>query len=366
MTILLITTHLNPGGIASYLVSLAKGLKERNHNVIVASSGGALVDVLKRYEITHEQIDIVTKSELSPKIFFSLVKLFRTLKDNDIQIVHAQTRVTQVLSFWIDKIYGIPFVSTCHGFFKPRFNRIKFPCWGRKVIAISEAVKTHLELDLKVKSKNIELVYNGLDIRKYPGYNSEQIAESKKWIGLRQGPVIGNIARLSSVKGQNYLIEAMKKVAERFSDVQLLFVGDGKIKEDLVKQAADLGLNKNIIFIPSIQDTSSVLALMDIFVMCSIQEGLGLSIMEAQAMGIPVIATNVGGIPELVENNKTGILVPPQDSASIARAIISLLENKQLAKQLGVNAQKNIQENFTLDKMVDKTEALYKTVLGVV
>lgn len=364
MNILLVTTHLNPGGIASYVVSLAKGLKARKHNVIVASDEGNLVEVLNKYEIPHIPINITTKADISPKILFSLAKLFKPLRDNDIQIVHAQTRVTQVLSFWIDKIYGIPQVSTCHGFFKPRLSRIKFPCWGRKVIAISNAVKTHLQTDLKVKPGKIELIYNGLDIGKYPQYNAEQIAESKKWIGLGPGPVIGNIARLSSVKGQNYLIDAMKEVVKRFPDAQLLFVGDGKIKEELLAQVNELGLNKNIVFIPSIQDTSSVLAVMDVFVMCSLAEGLGLSIMEAQSMGLPVVATNIGGIPELVKDNQTGILVGPQDSASIAGAIISLLENRQLAKQLGVNAQKNIWENFTLENMITKTEKVYESVIS--
>jgi len=363
MRILLITTHLNHGGIASYVVSLAKGLKERKHNVIVASSGGTLVEVLKKYEIAHEKIDITTKSELSPKVLFSMVKLFNPLRDNDIQIVHAQTRVTQVLSFWIDKIYGIPQVSTCHGFFKPRLSRIKFPCWGRKVIAISDAVKNHLQTDLKVKPEKIELIYNGLDIGKYPQYNTEQITESKKWIGLKPGAVIGNIARLSDVKGQSYLIEAFSEVTKRFPDAQLLFVGDGKIKEELLAKVSELGLSKNVIFIPSIQDTSSVLALMDVFVMCSLAEGLGLSIMEAQGMGVPVIATRVGGIPELVKDNQTGILVGPQDSASIAKAIISLLEDRQSARQLGVNAQKNIRENFTLENMITKTEKVYESVI---
>ncbi|HOX54359.1 MAG: glycosyltransferase family 4 protein [Candidatus Omnitrophica bacterium] len=364
MNVLLLTTHLNPGGIASYVVSLAKGLKNDNHRVVVASSGGSLVDVLRSYDIPHVEINITTKSEISPKIFISLKKLFKTINDNDIQIIHAQTRVTQVLAFWLDKIGGIPFVSTCHGFFKPRLSRIKFPCWGRKVIAISEAVKSHLIQDLKVRFDTIELIYNGLEARKAFEYSADELAETRKWIGLRsRGPVIGNIARLSSVKGQSYLIEAMNEVVKIFPDAQLLVVGDGKIKDDLVARVNELGLNNNIFFIPSVRETSSILSLMDIFVMCSVAEGLGLSIMEAQAVGLPVIATEVGGIPELVKDGQTGILVPPQDSFKLAHAIISLLENREKARQLGANAQKNIRENFTLEKMISETERVYESVL---
>ncbi|MFH1655378.1 MAG: glycosyltransferase family 4 protein [Candidatus Omnitrophota bacterium] len=364
MNILIITTHLNPGGIASYVVSLAKGLKKKNHSIFIASSGGEWVETLKKEKIKHFDIDIATKSDLSPKILFCLKKLSKIIRENKIQIIHAQTRVTQVLSFWLYKFYGIPYVCTCHGFFRPRFHRIIFPCWGKKVIAISQAVRRHLSEDLKVKYEDIELIYNGLDMRDYPEYTQSQIDDYKKWIGLGDGPVIGNIARLSTVKGQNHLIAAMKDVVARFPSAQLLFIGDGKIKQDLINQAHDLELSNNIFFIPSVDQTASVLAVMDVFVMSSLQEGLGLSIMEAQAMGLAVIATFVGGIPELIEDNKTGILIPPQDPEIIAKAIISLLENKQRAKQLGENAKRSIRDNFSLDKMSNETEKLYRSVIS--
>ena len=363
MNILIISTHLNPGGITSYIVSLAKGLKKKNHNVIVASSGGELVKVLKKLKIEHVDIDIDTKSELSPKILFSLLTLSRVIREKNIQVIHAQTRVAQVLSFWIYKFLKIPYVSTCHGFFRPRFTRIKFPCWGVKTVAISEAVRGHLANDLKVKYENIKLIHNGLDFNEFTEHTQDQVNEYKKWIGLKDGPIIGNIARLSTVKGQNYLIAAMREVVDKIPSAQLLFVGDGKIKEDLIKQSDDLGLSKNIFFIPSVNQTSSVLAVMDIFVMSSNQEGLGLSIMEAQAMGLPVIATLVGGIPELIDDNKTGILIPAQDSSVIAKAVISLLENKQLARQLGDNAKRSVREKFSIDKMIDETERLYQSII---
>jgi len=364
MNILIITTHLNRGGIASYVLSLAKGLKKKNHNVIVASSGGELVPALKNERIAHVDIDIATKSDLSPKILFSLKKLSRIIKENKIEIIHSQTRVTQVLSFWIQKFFGVPYISTCHGFFKARLHRKIFPCWGNKVIAISQAVQRHLSDDLGVKYENIALIYNGLDMNNFPQYSNEQTADYKRKIGLGDGPVIGNIARLSSVKGQDYLIEAMKVVVGKFPLAQLLFVGDGKIKKNLIKQSQSLNLEKNIFFIPSVDKTSLVLAVMDIFVMSSLAEGLGLSIMEAQAMGLPVIATFVGGIPELIEDNKTGILIPPQDSEILANAITSLLENKLRARQLGENARKSVREKFSISKMVDETEKLYQSVIS--
>lgn len=365
MNILLLTKHLNSGGIASYVVSLAKILKARGHNVIISSSGGELVGYLNKKDIRHLTIDMDTKADVSPKILSSYLKLSKTIKENNIQIIHAQTRVSQVLACLLKKFQGIPFVSTCHGFFKPRFNRIYFPCWGDKVIAISKAVKKHLIEDLKVKPQDIELIYNGLDFDNFQKYEPNQILEYKKWIGLKDGPVIGNIARLSSVKGQDYLIKAMKDVVKKFPSAQLLFVGDGKIKDDLVNLSQQLGLNENIKFIPSVEHTSSVLALMDVFVMCSLQEGLGLSIMEAQAMEVPVIASCVGGIPELIEDNKTGILVSPKDPKGISQKIIYLLENKEYAQTLAQNAKRNVLENFSLGKMIDKTEELYKKVINV-
>lgn len=363
MNILIIAKHLEPGGISSYVISLAKSLKQKHHNIIVASSGGILQGLLKENNIEFVNLDLNTKSELSPKILFALKKLSPIVKAKDIQIIHAQTRVTSIIAFWLAKLNHIPYLMTCHGFFKPHFFRRTFPFWGKKVIAISDAVYAHLINDFKLRKENIELIYNGLEIKKNIQQSQAEKEAFKTKFGLNSKPIVGCVARLSEVKGHKFLIQAFKIVLTEFPSLQLLLVGEGKIKRELSALAKDLAIEKNVIFIPNVVDTSLVLSIMEIFVMPSLQEGLGLAIMEAMAQALPIVATNVGGIRDLIKDNQTGILVSPRDSQGLAYAIITLLKDKPKAQALGKAAQDFIQREFSLEKMVDKTEALYNLLL---
>ena len=164
---------------------------------------------------------------------------------------------------------------------------------------------------------------------------------------------------MSEVKGHKYLIMAMKSVIEKIPDAQLLIVGEGKIQKELESLADKLGIGEKIRFIPAVSDTSGPLSAMDVFVMPSLQEGLGLSIMEAMLFGVPVAASEVGGIPSLVKDGITGILVKPEDSDGLALAIIDLLKNKEKASAMALAAKELIIREFSLEKMVEQTERVY-------
>jgi len=160
-----------------------------------------------------------------------------------------------------------------------------------------------------------------------------------------------------------YLIEAMKRVSAISPNVQLLIVGDGKMKGILVEKVKDLKMEASVYFVPEIEDTVDALAAMDVFVMPSLQEGLGLGLMEAMAAGLPVIGSDVGGIRSLIIREKTGILVEPGNSESIATAITDVLTDTLKAGILGKNAQEFIQSNFNSETMVTLTEKLYASLL---
>jgi glycosyltransferase involved in cell wall biosynthesis len=214
-----------------------------------------------------------------------------------------------------------------------------------------------------VKRDDIELIYNGIDCSQYTVCDSETVDKFRDRLGIKNGPVVGIVARLSDVKGHKYLIYAFREVIKTIPDAQLLIVGDGKMKDELIRLVDNLNIHQSVLFIPSVLDISLVLAVMDVFVMPSIQEGLGLAIMQAQAAGLPVIASDVGGITALVKHGQTGMLVEVGDIRGIASSVISLLDNKDLAKSLGVNAQKNICQNFSLEKMATKIEKLYSSCI---
>ncbi len=356
MKILLLTTHLNYGGISSYCVSLARRLAENGHTVTIASASGDLVGQLERSNISHIHIPIKTKSELSPLVVISMLKLLRFVRQESIDIIHAQTRVTQVLAWYLSKITKIPFLTTCHGFFRRNIGRQFLPCWGRQVIAISEAVRRHLMIDFYVSDENIALIHNGIDIGQF------KVSPKRKDIN-HPDRTVGIIARLSLVKGHTYLIEAMAEVLSEFPDARLFIFGEGKIKYKLVQQAKELKINEKVFFMPAVANTAEVLQEIDIFVMPSLNEGLGLSVLEAQACSLAVIASNVGGIPTLVKDELTGLLVSAKQPRALAAAIMKIMQNKEVAMRLGQSARREVEKKFDLEQMAQKVEKVYKQVL---
>jgi len=359
MKILLVTTHLNFGGITSYIYFLAKGLSKKGHKVFVASGGGDFEGRLKEENIPHIHIPIRTKSELSPKVLISSLILLNLVKKEAIDVIHAQTRVTQVAAFLASKISKIPYVATCHGFFKIRLGRKLLGAWGDKTVAISDAVREHLVNDFKLKKIDTRLIYNGIDLNNLKEYSVEERMAFKDRFGIRQGPIVGLVARLSLVKGHRYLIEAMKKVISVIPGAQLLIIGDGPLKEELVSLVKELGIEKSVYFLGSTTDTAEVLSVMDVFVLPSLQEGLGLSVIEALAMKKAVVASDVGGIYAVVKNDATGLLVAPRDSKALADSILILLKDGDLRNKLGQEGRRLVEERFSLDLMVQKIEELY-------
>ncbi len=359
MNILFLANHFNIGGISSYILTLGRGLKKRGHNCIVASGGGELLPCLNNEGISHILVPTKTKAEISLNVLISFFKLLPEIKKKNIEIIHANTRVTQVLSCLLSRYSGRPFISTCHGFFKKRLTRRVFPCWGKRVIAISEQVREHLVNDFYVKAGEIRVIHNGIDLEKFSAQFNTASRGIKAGFGLKNGPVIGIVARLSEVKGHIYLIQAMKTVLERFPDAQLVIAGEGKIKDELARLSRELGIDKNIFFIHNVMDTRDILSIIDVFVLPSLKEGLGLSLMEAMSMGKAVIGSDIGGIKTLIQHGLDGLLVKPADVRQLAEAITELTGDSQKRKILGDNARAIIANNFSQGKMVSETERLY-------
>jgi L-malate glycosyltransferase len=362
MNVLLMANHLNTGGIASYILTLSKGLTLLGHRVYVMTSGGNLVEKIESGGVKHVDLGFRTKSEADPRIYLSLSKVTRFIQREKIDVIHAHTRVTQVMSYFLSEKTGIPFVSTCHGFFKPRWFRRIFPCWGRKVIAISNPVKDHLINDFKVNASEVALIRNGIDLAEFKILPSEVKGELRARYNVKGGPIVGIIARLSDVKGHDTLIRAFADILKAFPQARLLIVGEGPEEKTLRALAEELGLSQHIEFFKIVNRTAGMLPLFDVFVMPSLQEGLGLSVMEAQAAGLPVVASRVGGLPDLIEHNRTGILVEPKDPKALAQAVIEVLQDPAKARDMGQMARLSVEKHYGAEQMVAKTVELYESV----
>jgi len=360
MNILFLTTHLNPGGITSYLLMLTRGLVGNGNKVFIVSGGGSMESSFKELGAETLVLNIRTKSELDPRIYLALIPLSRFVKENNIDVIHSQTRITQVMGHLLKKLTGRLFVTTCHGFFKPRLSRRIFSCWGDRVIAISPAVKDHLEKDFCVEASKIISVPHGIEVEQFPDLDVDTKTQRRKDFGLKEDDLaIGIIARLSDVKGHDILIEAMAMVVRAMPNARLLIVGEGRMESELKVLVDELELEEYVSFHPIVNKTAEILPIFDVFVMPSRQEGLGLSVMEAQACGVPVVASRIGGLPSLIEDEKTGLLIVPGDIENLSQAIIRVLSDKEFAKGLGDGARQFIIKKHSLAEMIEKTEKVY-------
>jgi len=242
--------------------------------------------------------------------------------------------------------------------------------WGRKLISclvnqlvtVSEEIKDSLVKTVKIPTKKILTIYSGVDIQRF-NIKIDKI-KKKEEIGIKgKNLVIGTVGRLDPIKDYNTLLYCAKEVLNEFPDLKFLFVGDGPVRRDLEKLATKLGLQEKVIFVGERMDIPELLNIMDIFVLPSLSEGLSNTILEAMASGLPVVATRVGGNPELIVDGETGFLVPPTDYQSLSKVIIQLLKDTSLTKRMGLAGQERVKKQFSLSKMVNSYEKLYKELI---
>jgi len=255
-------------------------------------------------------------------------------------------------------------VATCHGFYKRRLGRRIFPCWGDATIAISEAVKKALICIHKIPDANITVVYNGIDLNRFSKrFDKGEMDGFKSELGLGGGHIIGVISRLVRYKGIDYLIRAFKKILERYPDSNILIVGDGPDKNRLKDIAESLGISKDVKIMKASFDTPRLLSAIDIFVLPSIaDEGLGLAILEAMAASKPVIGTRSGGIIEIIESGKDGILIEPMREDLITDTILELIDKPELRRGMGINARRSAEKRFSSGVMAENIFSIYSSV----
>jgi len=184
-------------------------------------------------------------------------------------------------------------------------------------------------------------------------------------LGIPDGsPLLGNVAALVGHKDHATLLEAMPLVLRELPGVRLVIAGEGELRPVLEARIEALRLGDSVRLLGYRNDVPRLLRALDAFVLSSCEEGLGTSVLDAMACGVPVVATAAGGIPEMVRDGETGLLAPPRDPAALARAIVRILREQVLAQALSRNAAALVRERFTVDRMVEGNLAVYRRVLG--
>lgn len=351
-----IIRHAQIAGTEKHVYLLASNLDKENFKTSVCLfEHGELVDNLNRLGIeTH----VITKSH-SPLHFLKLIVF---LYQKKFDIVHCHSGGYVCLAA---KLAGIRYiVYTKHGigftaeelrsrsFFRKLRDFLIDKC-VTIYIALTNYDKFVMTQIMHISENKIRIIHNGID----PKFGEEKPMSRNGY------PIIGIVARLTKQKGISYLIKAIPIIAEKYKNVKVLIAGSGEEESTLRNLANRVGVLKRIEFLGYVKDVASIINCMDIFVLPSIWEGFPYVLLEAMLLKKPIVATNIFGVNEIIEHEKTGILVEPRNPDSMADAIIELLSNKKKAQSLGNVARRRVLNYFTLDKTISRIEQLYYSLM---
>ncbi|HBU68837.1 MAG TPA: hypothetical protein DEE98_00460 [Elusimicrobia bacterium] len=365
ISILHVYSSWTPGGAEKVMLLLANCLEKSGVRNIIASPKNSFLfnEAVKSGLKTHS---LRINGSFDP---IGILKLLYIARKEHVDIIHAH----QGKVFWpciIAKLLsggriGVVFhrhAQLAHRFYSRGHYKI-----ADKVIAISKAVASGLIQREKVPAGKVEVVYNGTDFDRFSGAVSGETV--RKQYGLSGKTVIGTAAAMNypKGKGQKYLIEAAKTLTAKYDNLIFLIVGTGPMLGDFKEYAKALGVADKIIFAGQQSKVEEYIAAMDIFCLLSWDtEGFGQVVVEAQALGKPVIATNVGGIPEAFEDGMGGILIEPENTAAVVEAVSKLLDNPRKASEMGRAGQSFVYKNFSLSLMVSKIGRIYQDILSAV
>jgi glycosyltransferase involved in cell wall biosynthesis len=227
------------------------------------------------------------------------------------------------------------------------------------VICASDAIRAMLVAD-GIPAHKVVTVHEGIDLGKVEAAPPANLHE-ELWLP-HNAPIVGNVAALVPHKGQRHLIEAAAIVVKTIPDARFVLAGEGELRPALEKQIKDHHLEKNVFLAGFRPDVLSVHKAFDVFVMSSVTEGLGTSLLDAMACGKPIVATAAGGMPEVVEDGQTGLLVPPRDHQAMAGAIVMLLRDERARRAMGAAGEARVRERFSAERMVRDTLGIYRRV----
>jgi glycosyltransferase involved in cell wall biosynthesis len=364
--ILHIMSKLPVGGVENQLMSVLSKYDIQKFSPVVCSLSDR-GDIGK--EIEEYGIEVTCLNKLGHRFDWTIVKdLYRLIRQKDIKIVRTHQYHANLYGRLAARLAGVPcIVASVHNIYtrdKKRHRRIINRLLARytdRVVAVSETVKEDILRYDSIAEDKIKVICNGVNIRRFEFLEKAPVQSE---LGIPSGdPVVGTIGRLTTQKGQKYLLEAVTRLKTVYPRLVLLMIGDGPLKDELVKYARAREVHKNVKFLGTRRDIPELLSIMDIFVLPSLWEGLGNALIEAMANGKPIITTDIRPIREVVDSEKVGILVPVKDSEAIASAVEMLLKDKSLAKNLGEAARKKVILSFNLEDTVKSYENLFEEIL---
>lgn len=372
-----LSASIQMGGAERVILQLANSLKNSAFNLIVTSfvqdwkSNNNFIEALKAQGINTRTI---TMSKKYPTGWWNPIRNFfdlcHLIKAEKIQILHTHGYRSNIIGLLASILLRVPIVTTVHGWTN-HTNNVKlyeyldrfFLRFFDKIIAVSDSIKNTL-LNSRISIHKIEKIYNTINCKEVnDGVSVDEIR--KRFHLSPNDKLVGTIGRLSKEKGVHYLLKAGSEIIATYPNVKILIIGNGPERQNLEILAKQLRISENVIFCGFQKNVTEFYHLIDIVVLPSITEGLPIVLLEALTYSKPVVATRVGGIPEVITNGKTGILVEPQNPSRLAEGIIRILRNSDETNRMVSEGRKLVEEHFNSKDWGKKIEKVYQEILGL-
>ena len=361
---------LGPGGAEQLMPTILKNLKQAGFNIRICAlqirAGNPIASELERLGLP---VDLVPISNLRQPS--NLFRVLRYLRLHHPQLLHTQLEFADILGTVAAKILGIPSISTVH-------TLDVFPekksAWGRmklrwfllgkfcdRVIAVSEKTRLHYLQSGGLPPDKVITLYNGVDISRFKNTDASKIAKTKQALHLPlNSKVIITVAVLREPKGIQFMIRALPAILEQCPDVHYLIVGDGEHGSILTDLVAGLAIKNHVTFAGHRTDIPNLLICCDIFVLPTLKDALPTVLIEALAADRPVVASDVGGVPEIIENGVNGLLVAPGDPSKLAEACLRILKDNDLSRQIVLAGSKTVRQRFNIDTQIEQLSRMYE------
>ena len=361
---------LGPGGAEQLMPTILKNLQKAGFNIRVCAlqirAGNPIASELQRLGLP---VDLIPIRNLRQPL--NLIHILRYLRLHRPQLLHTQLEFADTLGTLAAKILGIPSVSTVHTLDvfpekKSAWGRMKLRWFllGRfcdRVIAVSEKTRRHYLQAGGLPHDKVITLYNGVDISRFKKMDETQTVKLRKELQLPlSSQIIMTVAVLREPKGIQFMIRALPAILEQCPDVHYLIVGDGVHRAVLSELVAGLAIENHVTFAGHRTDIPDLLACCDVFVLPTLKDALPTVLIEALAAEKPIIASNVGGVPEIIENGVNGLLVAPGEPSKLVEACLRLLKDNELSGQIILAGSETVRQRFNIDTQIEQLSRMYE------
>jgi glycosyltransferase involved in cell wall biosynthesis len=362
---------LNVGGTETQAVELARRLDPADYAVTLGClrACGPLLDRLRNSAVSVREFHPNGGVDSLGGIY-QLLRLAAFLRWGKFEVVHTHDLWSNLLGVPAARLAGVPaIISSRRDLAHLDWYQSKRRVWLRRIQNLSAVVLVNaypireaLIAEDKFAPEKVRVIHNGIDVEKFARVRRDR---ERILPGSGHGMLIVLVGNMhSDVKGHPWLIAVAPSIVVEFPDARIVLVGDGEQRREFERQASALGLAHNVMFLGQRNNIPEILACCDIAVLPSKAEGLPNAVLEYMAAGLPVVASSVGGNSEIIRDDMTGLLVPPQDAQALAVALLRLLRDPGLARRIGESGQAYVRENFSFERVIEQVDSLYSELLA--